>query len=112
MNVTKKLVCILAAGATLGVAAPAFADPGRDRGHDRDRDYRHYGYYDAHAYRGHYRDYDRRFVVVQRPIVVERPVYYAPPAPVYYTPPAPVVYGIGPGAVIGAVIGGYIDSRY
>lgn len=103
MNVTKKLICVLAAGATLGVAAPVFADPGRGHDFDHDRDYRHYGYYDGHAYRGHYRDYDRRrFIVVQRPVVVERPVYYAEPAPVAY---------IGPAAVIGAVIGGYIDSR-
>ena len=100
MNVTKKLICVLAAGATLGIAAPVFADSGHDRDYDH---YRHYGYYDGHAYRGHYRDYDRRrLVVVQRPIVVERPVYY--------TAPAPVVYGIGPATVIGAVIGGYIDS--
>jgi len=109
MSITKKLICLIAAGAALGVAAPVFADSGRDRDHDRD--YRHYGYYDRHAYRGHYRDYDRRrLLLVQRPIVVERPVYYSAPAPVYYPAPAPVVYGIGPAAVIGAVIGGYIDS--
>jgi hypothetical protein len=100
MNVTKKLICILAAGATLGVAAPVFADSGRDRGYD----HRYYGNYDRRDYREHYRDYNRRhFVVVQRPIVVERPLYYAEPAP--------MAYDIGPAAVIGAVIGGYIDNR-
>ena len=104
MNVTKKLICILTAGVTLGVAAPVFADSGRDRGYDFNAGHRYYGNFDRRDYREHFRDYDRRhFVVVQRPIVVERPVYYAEPAP--------VVYGIGPAAVIGAVIGGYIDSR-
>jgi len=104
MNVTKKLICILAAGATLGVAAPVFADSGRDRAYDYNRDHRYYSNYDRRDYREHYRDYNRRhFVVVQRPIVVERPAYYAEPAP--------VAYSIGPAAVIGAVIGGYIDNR-
>ena len=97
MNVTKKLICILTAGTTLGVAAPVFADSGRDRGYD----HRYYGNYDRRDYREHYRDYYRRhFVVVQRPIVVERPAYYADPYP----------YNIGPAAVIGAVIGGIIDN--
>jgi len=104
MNTTKKLICLLTAGAALGVAAPVFADSGRDRGYDYNRDHRYYSNYDRRDYREHYRDYNhRRFVVVQRPIIVERPAYYAPPAP--------VVYGIGPGAVIGAVIGGYIDNN-
>jgi hypothetical protein len=96
MNVTKKLICILAAGATLGVAAPVFADSGRDRAYD----HRYYGNYDRRDYREHYRDYNRRhFLVVQRPIVVERPLYYAEPVP--------MAYSIGPAAVIG----GYIDNR-
>ena len=103
MNVTKKLICILTAGATLGVAAPVFADWGHDRGHDYNRDHRYYGNFDRRDYREHYRDYDRRhFVAVRRPFVVERPVYYAEPAP--------LAYNIGPAAVIGAVIGGYIDN--
>ena len=104
MNVTKKLICILTAGATLGIAAPVFADSGRDRGYDYNRDHRYYSNYDRRDYREHFRDYNRRrFVVVQRPVVVERPVYYAAPAP--------MGYNIGPAAVIGAVIGGYIDNR-
>ena len=103
MTVTKKLICILAAGAALGVAAPAFADPGRDRGYDHNRDQRQYGNYDRHGYRDNDRGYNRRnFVVVQRPLVLERPVYYAQPSPIAY---------IGAAALIGAVIGGYIDHR-
>jgi coproporphyrinogen III oxidase len=109
MNFTKKLICIVAAGATL-VAAPAFADSGRDRGRDYDRDQRQYRNYDRGDYRFHNRGYDRgRLVVMQRPMFVQRPAYYAPP-PVYYAEPAPMVYGnVGPAALIGAVIGGYID---
>lgn len=111
MNVTQKLICILTAGATLGVAAPVFADSGRDRGPNFNRDQRYYSNYDRREHRGYYRDFDRRrFVVAQRPIIFERPVYYAEPAPVYYPAPAPVAY-VGPAAVIGAVIGGIIDSR-
>ena len=104
MNATKKLICMLTAGTTLAVAAPAFADSWRDRDHDSYRDHERYSHYDRHAWRAHERDFDRRHVVmVQRPIVVERPVYYAEPAP--------MAYGIGPAAIIGAVIGGYIDSQ-
>jgi len=105
MNTTKKLVCILTAGATLAVAAPVFADSGRERGYDYNRDHRHYSNYERHGYRDHYRNYDRRhLVVVQRPIIVERPVYYAEPAP--------ALNNIGAAAIVGAAIGGYIDSRH
>lgn len=98
MNISKKLICILAAGATLGVAAPAFAEPWHDRGYEHRE---HYRDYDRHGYYGH----DRRHVmVVERPYVVQRP--YVVAQPVYY--PAPN-YGIG--AAIGAAIGGYIDSQ-
>lgn len=103
MNAMKKLICMIAAGATLAVAAPAFADAGRDRDYRYDRDHQRYSHYDRHAYRPHHRDFDRRHVVVvQRPVVVERPVYYDP---------APATNNIGPAAIIGAAIGGYIDSR-
>jgi len=105
MSTTKKLVCILAAGATLAVAAPVFADSGRERAYDYNRDHRHFGNYDRHGNRDHYRHYDRRhLVVVQRPVILERPVYYAEPAP--------VVNNIGAAAIVGAAIGGYIDSRH
>lgn len=104
MNATQKLICILAAGTTLIAAAPAFADPGRGRNFDYKRDHRPYSNYDRHGYRNHERSYDRRhLVVVERPIIVERPVYYAEPAPVDNT--------LGVAAIIGAAIGGYIDNR-
>lgn len=119
MNATQKLICTLAGGAALALAAPVFADSGRDRGHDYSRDRGSYGNYEHGRYRDHNRGYDRRrllvvprpihdprhFVVVRRPILVERPVYYAEPAPM------PMAYNIGPAAIIGAVIGGYIDHH-
>lgn len=109
MNATKKLICVLTAGATLAVAAPAFADSWRDRDHDFYRDHERYSHHDRHAWRAHERDFDRRHVVVvQRPIFVERPVVVE--RPVYYDP-APVTNNIGPAAIIGAAIGGFIDSR-
>jgi hypothetical protein len=115
MNATKTLICILTTGAMLGATAPVFADSGRYRGHDQDRG--RYSSYDRHDHRhynrgfspGYYRDYYRRpVVVVRRPYIVEQPAYYAP---AYYAVPAPVAV-FGPGAIIGAVIGGYIDNRY
>lgn len=120
MNATKTLICILTTGAMLGATAPVFADSGRYRGHDQDRG--RYSSYDRHDHRnynrdfnrGYYRDYNRRPVmVVRRPYIVQQPAYYAPAyyAPAYYSAPAPVAV-LGAGAVIGAVIGGYIDNRY
>ena len=101
MNATKTLICILTAGAALGAAAPVFADSEHDRGHDHDRG--RYSYYDRHDHRNYNRDYDRRHVVVvQRPYIVEQPVYYTQPAP---------VANLGVGAMLGAAIGGYVDSR-
>ena len=103
MNNTKKLISILAAGATLGVAAPVFAETWHDRGYEHRE---HYSHFDRRDFRGHrgYREYDHRRVVVERPYIVQRP--YVVAQPVYY--PAPN-YGIG--AAIGAAIGGYIDSQ-
>lgn len=109
MNATKKLICILVAGATLVVAAPAFADSGRDRDYGYYRDHQRYSNYDRHAYRAHDRGYDRRhLVVVQRPLIVERQLVVE--RPVYYEA-APATNNIGPAAIIGAAIGGYLDSR-
>ena len=116
MNNTKKLISILLAGATLGVAAPAFADSwrGNDRGHDRYSRFDHRDHRDGRDFRDHrdHRDYRpyfrevdrRRVVVVQQPYVVERQV------PVYYNEPAPQP-SVGLGAMSGAVIGGIYDSR-
>ena len=128
MNNTKKLIFTLLAGATLGVAAPVFADSFRDRGYGHDRhsaqfrgydrhgfrEHDRYGYrgHDRYGYRGHdrygYRGHDRRHVVVERPYFVQRP--YIIEQPVYYSQPAPTAnYGMG--AMIGAAIGGIIDYR-
>jgi hypothetical protein len=101
MNATKKLICILTAGAALGAAAPVFADSEHDRGHDHDRG--RYSYYDRHDHRNYNRDFNRRqVIVVQRPYIVAQPVYYPEPAP---------AANLGVGALLGAAIGGYIDSR-
>lgn len=109
MNATKKLICILAAGATLAVAAPAFADSGRDRDHSYYREHPRYSNYERHAYRGHERGHKRRhLVVVERPLIVERQVVVERPA---YYEPEPATNNIGPAAIIGAAIGGYLDSR-
>jgi len=117
MNTTRKLACILLAGATLGAAAPVFADSrfdrNRDRGHDRYSNYQRHNNFDRRDHRDYVRQVERRrVVVVQRPYVVERrvPVYYSQPAPVYYPEPAPAA-NIGLGAMIGAVIGGIYDSQ-
>ena len=113
MNTTKKLICILTAGAALGAAAPVFADSYHNRGHDYYRHGVHNRDFDRHGFRDHdrrwNRDYGRRhLVVVQRPVVVERP--YIIEQPVYYSQPAPVA-NVGVGAIIGAAIGSIYDSR-
>ncbi len=121
MNTTKKLICILTAGAALGAAAPVFADSFHNRGYDRIRHSAHFRDFDRHGFRDFdrhgFRDHDRRWfrghdrrhlVVVQRPVIVQRP--YVIEQPVYYSQPAPVA-NIGIGAMIGAAIGGIIDSQ-
>lgn len=106
MNTTKKLICILTAGAALGTAAPVFADSFHNRGYDNYRHSNHYRDYDRHGYR----DLDRRHhVVVQRPVIVQRP--YIIEQPVYYSQPAPMA-NVGIGALIGATIGTIIENRY
>jgi hypothetical protein len=107
MNTTKKLICILTAGAALGAAAPVFADSFHNRGFDHNRHSAQYRDFDRHGYREFdrrvYRSHDRRpVVVVQRPYIIEQPVYYSQPAP---------VANAGVGAMIGAAIGGIYDSR-
>ena len=113
MNTTKKLLCILTAGAALGAAAPAIADSFHDRGYDHYRHGAQYRDFDRHGFRDHdrrvYRDYDRRhLVVVQRPVIVQRPSVIE--QPVYYSQPASME-NMGPGAMIGAAIGTIIDNR-
>src|SRR5216683_721343 len=77
MKAPRKVLVMLAAGASLTAMAPAFADG---------RDYEHgYGYWHHH----------------EAGVVYSAPVYYGPPqvvyapAPVYYGPP-PVVYAPAP----------------
>ncbi|MDO8597372.1 MAG: hypothetical protein Q7R45_12210 [Sulfuricaulis sp.] len=113
MNTTKKLICILTAGAALGAAAPVFADSFRGHGYDHNRHSAQYRDYGRHGFRDHdrrvYRDYNRHnVVVVQRPYIVQQP--YIIEQPVYYSQPAPAA-NIGMGALIGAAIGGIIDSQ-
>ena len=113
MNTTKRLICILTAGAALGAAAPVFADSFHNRGYDRNRHSAQFRDFDRHGFRGHdrrwYRDRGRRPVVVmQRPYIVQRP--YIIEQPVYYSQPAPLP-NVGMGAMIGAAIGGIYDSR-
>ncbi len=115
MNTPKKLLCLLTAAATLGAATPVFADPWHDRGRDQNRS--SYRDHDRHGYRGHNRPpvavVQRPYVIqrtyaVERPYAVQRPYYVEQPA--YYGQPAPMA-AIGMGALIGAVIGGIIDSQ-
>lgn len=113
MNTTKRLICILTASAALGAAAPVFADSFHNRGHDYYRHGAQFRDFDRHGFRDHdrrwIRGHDRRHVVVvQRPYVVQRS--YIVEQPVYYSQPAPMA-NIGMGAMIGAAIGGIIDSQ-
>jgi len=113
MNTTKRLICILTAGAALGAAAPVFADSFHGRGYDHNRHSAQFLDFDRHGYRAHdrraYRNYYRRHVtVVQRSYIVQRP--YIIEQPVYYSQPAPMA-NMGLGAMIGATIGTIIDSR-
>ena len=113
MNLTKKLITTLVAGATLGLAGPVFADSWK---HDRGYDHRdHYSHYDRRDFRDHYshydrrdfRGHDRRVVVVQQPYVVSRP--YVVAQPTYYAEPAP---SMGFGAMIGSAIGTLVENQY
>ncbi len=97
----KKIAILTTAGAALGAAAPAFADPPH--------------WAPAHGYR--YSHHAPRTIAVHpRPVFVVRPapvtIYRAP---MYYAPPpAPALYrshaagGALAGAVAGALIGGSV----
>jgi hypothetical protein len=135
MKKSLKVAVILAAGAVLGAAAPAFADPdwkhgrgheyrqGHGNGHGGDRHRRvvvierpHYYAAPGHPVAVHRPYVVERPVIVERRVVVREPVYVArPPAHVYYAPRPPMVVhgdmGALGGAVVGAVIGGYIGGR-
>lgn len=108
----KKFVALTVAGAALGAAVPALADPPY--------------WASGHGHRAkHYAP--RGYVIYRRPVIVRpaplavygAPVYYAPaPAPVYYGPPpmpayrvygTPAAGGALAGAVAGALIGGSVS---
>jgi len=107
----KKILCLLSAGTILTAAAPAFADPHRweprhDRRHAQSR---------VVVVERHYRA-PVRYVIVERPVYVQRrPVVVMHQPPVYYGP-EPVYAGYGGnnalstlgGAVIGAAVGSQI----
>lgn len=114
-----KFISFLLAGATLGAAAPALADPWR--GNERRSDRSHHVRFDG---RGHHEVRDHRWkhhgpehrirVVERHPVViVQRPYVLMRPAPVHYVD---VTYapssGIVLGALIGAVIGGIHNGRH
>jgi hypothetical protein len=101
MNISKKLICILAAGTALGAAAPAFADSWHGRDHDR---YSRYDRYDhRYDHRGpRFQGRDRVVVVERRPYIVERPMPYYEPAP---------QQNLSLGGLIGAAIGTVIDQQ-
>ncbi len=109
MKTANKMIFILATGAALASAVPAFADSRHDRGYEHsyrgDRHYDRREYRDYREYRGHGH---RQVVVVERPYVVQRA--YVVERPVYYAEPAPGP-NIGMAALIGAAIGGYIDNQ-
>jgi hypothetical protein len=131
MNASRKVVLVIAAGASLAAAAPAFADNwGHDDHDDGDRHW-------------HQRDEGRVYYGHPQVVYAPAPVYYVPPqvvyapAPVYYGPPqvvyapAPVYYGppqvvysqppaysqpyassVNAGNVGGAIAGAVIGSRF
>lgn len=111
MNTTKKLMCILVAGTTLGAAVPVFADSSHGRFRDRDR----YSGYERYEHRAYVREFERRRAYARefeprRVVVVERPYLVERQAPVYYPEPASAP-NMSVGALIGAAIGGIIDNR-
>lgn len=82
------LAGILAAAIGVLSAAPALADEGWHRGHDRDGWRGPHNAYYAHPRHGYYYGPPPRVYYAPPPRI-----YYAPPPPVYYVPP-PVYYGV------------------
>jgi len=118
MKASRKVLVMLAAGASLTAMAPAFAD-----GWDYERGYGHWHHHEAGVVYSAPVYYGPPQVVY-----VPAPVYYGPPpvvyapAPVYYGPPQAVysqpaparVYASSPNAgnVGGAIAGAVIGSRF
>src|SRR5882762_9009543 len=118
MKASRKVLVMLAAGASLTAMAPAFAD-----GWDYEQGYGHWRHHEAGVVYSAPVYYGPPQVVYAPP-----PVYYGPPqvvyapAPVYYGPPQAVysqpaparVYASSPNAgnVGGAIAGAVIGSRF
>ena len=91
----RKLALVAAAGTTLLVAAPAFADhrdSWREQSHGwrapQHRPHHDYGNHNRHHYRHQYGHYRARGYYMP-----PAPVYYTPPEPYYHAPRTPVIYG-------------------
>lgn len=81
----KTTLSIIGAAVALTLSAAANAD--RDWGRDRHWDHRGHHHQHRHWDRHDRRHYSRHYVphrVVRERVIIERPVYVAPPAPVYY----------------------------
>jgi len=89
----KKVALTSAAGATLLLAGPAFADPPH--------------WAPAYGWRAKHAHYDRHYPYAYAPprvVVVTPPVVYAPPPPVVYAPPimtGPVMWNLRVGVRLG-----------
>lgn len=85
MKTITKAVLTAVAAAAMGLSASANADDHRRWKHDHHHRHGHAHHHDRYAHR-HY--YAAPYIVPQR-VIVERPVYVAPPAPYYYAPVRP-----------------------
>jgi hypothetical protein len=101
MNVMKKTICLVATGAAVATAIPAYA---QDR--DGSRNYRHREAFAERHYAPHRRGYVERHAYSRH----RAPVYYSAPAYSYYSQPAPVYYA-SPGTIAGAAVGAIVGSQ-
>ena len=104
MKASRKVLVILAAGASLTAMAPAFAD-----GWDYEHGYGHWRHHEAGVVYSAPVYYGPPQVVYAPP-----PVYYGPPQVVYSQPAPARVYAPSPNAgnVGGAIAGAVIGSRF
>ena len=104
MKASRKVLVMLAAGASLTAMAPAFAD-----GWDYEHGYGHWRHHEAGVVYSAPVYYGPPQVVYAPP-----PVYYGPPQVVYSQPAPARVYASSPNAgnVGGAIAGAVIGSRF
>ena len=104
MKASRKVLVMLAAGASLTAMAPAFAD-----GWDYEHGYGHWHHHEAGVVYSAPVYYGPPQVVYAPP-----PVYYGPPQVVYSQPAPARVYASSPNAgnVGGAIAGAVIGSRF